>query len=94
MEPIDFQLSDLVLAPYRTLLPSVTAEALLIFLRKNEHLKNFIRQKAKSSAFFAQPVSLIISMLIEQEDGSISDDWPLDPEMLTPIFSQLGLAES
>lgn len=93
LEPIDFQLSDFVLAPYRQFLPQITTDTLSAFLADNEHMREFIRRSAATSAFFAQPVSLIVSMLIEQEDGAISEGWPLEPDMLSPIYSQLGMAE-
>lgn len=92
VEPIDFALSDYVLASYLQYLPSVNAERLTAFLRNKAHMKEFIRSRAKENAFFAHPLSLIISLLIEEEPDDISANWPLDPEMLAPIYTQLGIA--
>jgi putative GTP pyrophosphokinase len=66
-------------------------ELLTIFLSNKQFLIKRISEKAQYKLLFRQPAILAVYMLAHEHPANTKQRWPLTPEELRPIYTDLGM---
>ncbi|WP_132995868.1 GTP pyrophosphokinase [Sporanaerobacter acetigenes] len=80
-----------ILDAYEQMASDINVEDLYDFFERKEYLKTKIIQKKDISLIYRQPIILLLYYLITLNDYKIKEEWPLTPDKIKPLYSDLGI---
>jgi ppGpp synthetase/RelA/SpoT-type nucleotidyltranferase len=86
--------NQLIIDALLPVLPAEPIAALDAFLAKKSYVFDRVKTRYANSTFFQQPAVLLAYWMSSDYPRQIKERWPINPELLAAVFSDLGVAFS
>lgn len=90
--PADESRAMRILDAYAALFQKADWEAIERELSSRAWLPDWLRNQQDSDTIFRHPVILLVVWLVVELEHDVAPDWPLDLELLRPVFAKLGIS--